>query len=66
MTTSGTTTGSEWQWVIRRMTTSDNEWQRVVQQMETNKSEWEQVKENGSGFRMNQNMQCITTIYSVI
>ena len=47
-------------------TTSDNEWQRVVQRMKMNENEWQQVKESDFGFRMKQNMQCTTTIYSGI
>ena len=68
MITSGTTNDNEWQRVIQQVTTSDttsdNEWQRVVLQMKTNENEWEQVKESDFGFRMKQNMQCATTIYS--
>ena len=74
-----TTSDSEWQRVItndnkwQRMTTSDitsdNERKRMVTcgtRNETNESEWEQVKESDFGFRMKQNMQYITTIYSAI
>ena len=53
MATSGTTNDNEWQQVIQRVITNDNEWQRVVQRMKMN-----------FGFRMKQNIQCTTTIYS--
>ena len=45
---------------------NDSEWQGVVQQLKTNEIEWEQVKESDFSFRMKQNVQCITTIYSAI
>ena len=48
------------------MTTSDNESYNEWKQTKTNESKWEQVKESDFGFRMKQNMQCITTIYSAI
>ena len=34
--------------------------------METDKNEWEQIKENDLKFRMKQDMQCISTIYSAM
>ena len=51
VTTSGTTSESEWQWMKSshnewpRVTTNDNEWynewQRVAQQMKASESKWE-------------------------
>ena len=58
MITSDTTSENEWY----------NQWQRVIQRMTTsgitNENEWEQVKDSDFGFRMKQNMQCTTVIYS--
>ena len=58
MITSDTTSENEWY----------NQWQRVIQRMTTsgitNENEWEQVKDSDFGFRMKQNMQCTTLIYS--
>ena len=62
MTTNDNEWYSERQGVIQRVITNDNEWQRVVERMKTNGNEWEQVKESNFGFRMKQNMKCITTI----
>ena len=70
---SGTTSDNEW----KRVTTDDNEWynewQRVTNENEwqrvTNENEWKRIrarKESDFGFRMKQDMQCITTIYSAI
>ena len=72
MTTSGTTSDNEWRRVVQRMTTSgatsdtasDKEWPGMTTGGATNENEWEQVKESDFGFRMKQNMQCTTTIYS--
>ena len=73
MTTSGTANNNKWQQVVQQVTTSDNEWQRVAtsdnewkRMKKTNESKWEQVQESDFGFRMKQNMQCITIIYSAI
>ena len=67
MTTRGqrvTPNDNEW----HRVKTNDNEWynewQRMTTSGTTNENKWEQVKESDFGFRMKQNMQCITTIYS--
>ena len=64
VTTSDNEWYSEWELLIQRVITNDNEWQRVIQRMKTNENDWEQVKESNFGFRMKQNMQCTTTIYS--
>ena len=61
-----TTGDNELQRVIQQVITNDNEWQRVVQRMKTNGSKWEEVKESNFGFRLKQNMQCITTTYSKV
>ena len=45
-------------------TTSNNEWQRMTASGTTNENEWEQVTESDFMFRMKQNIQCTTTIYS--
>ena len=57
---------SEWQRMIQRVITNENEWQWLVQRIKMNESKWEQVKRCDFGFRMKQNMQCKTTLYSAI
>ena len=51
MTTSGTTSDSEWQ----RVTTNDskwyNEWSRVVQRVTTSHNEWQRVTTNDNEWR---------------
>ena len=61
-----TTSDNQWQQVTTSDKTSHNESQGEVQQLKKNEIEWEQVKESDFAFRMKQNMQCITTIYSAI
>ena len=41
--TSGTSSDSEWQRVVQRVTTSDNEWQRVAMSGTTNGNEWRRM-----------------------
>ena len=49
---------------------NDNEWyskwQRMTASGKAIENEWEQVKESDFGFRMKQNMQFTTKIYSGI
>ena len=51
MATSGTTSYSEWQRVVQRVTTNDNERQRMVQQVTKGDKEWyewQRVSINGN------------------
>ena len=64
-----TTSDNKWQQVTMSDATSDNKWHRITTSgttKKTNESEWEQIKESDFGFRMKQNIQCITTVYSAI
>ena len=61
---SGTMSDNKW----KRVTTDDNEWYNEWQRV-TNENEWKRIrtrKESDFGFRMKQDMQCITTIYSAL
>ena len=82
MTTNSTTGDNECQRMTRSGTTNEDEWKRmrawryntklIILNLKYNAKFsiispwWEQVKGSDFGFRMKQNMQCITTIYSAI
>ena len=48
MTTSGTTSDSEWQEVTTSGTTSDHEWQRMATSGTTSDKEWQQVTKSNN------------------
>ena len=48
MTTSGTTSDSEWQGVTTSGTTSDHEWQRMATSGTTSDKEWQQVTKSNN------------------
>ena len=65
-----TANDNEWQQLTTSSTINDNEWyskwQRMTASGKTIENEWEQGKERDFGFRMKQNMQFTTKIYSGI
>ena len=61
-----TASDNEWQRVIQWVITNNSEGQRVIQRMKTNESKWWQVKESDFGFRMKQDMKCITIILVIV
>ena len=48
VTTSGTTSGNEWQRVTTSGKTSDNEWQRVTTSSTTSDNNWQRVTTSGT------------------